>query len=433
MHPSEFRMAPQGKCEGEIHVPGDKSISHRAVILASIAEGVSELKGFLPSTDCMVTLHAFQKMGVQIEEVTSDHVKVHGAGLHGLKAPDSSLDMGNSGTAMRLMAGVLAGQNFSSILIGDESLSIRPMQRIQGPLQKFGAKLELSTSHTAPIHINPVSQLHGIHYKSTLASAQVKSCILLAGLYASGETCIDEAFKSRDHTEKMLQAFSYPLSIQNNQVCLQGGGRLQAAHIDIPGDFSSAAFFIAGTLISKNCKLIIKNVGINETRNGALEILKMMGANIDIQNKRLVGSEPIADIFVQSSKLIGINIPNSLVAKSIDEFPIVFIVAACAKGITTLRGAEELRVKESDRIHCMRLGLQKLGIHVVEHKDGLTITGGELQGGTIDSYGDHRIAMAFSMASICAKQEITIENVENVSTSFPGFLDTASHVGLNVM
>lgn len=430
MDTNSFQLKPNGQCTGTIHVPGDKSISHRAVMLASIATGVSEVSGFLESTDCTATARAFQNMGVKMEPSTPTQIRIHGVGPGGLQPPQSDLDMGNSGTAMRLMTGVLSGQVFASTLVGDVSLSVRPMQRIQHPLQQMGADVLLSDSGTPPIKIRPVKLLKGIHYPLPVASAQVKSSILLAGLYAQGETCIEEKVCSRDHTERMLQTFSYPIKVVNNTVCLSGSHKLVAAPIDIPGDISSAAFFIVGALISKSPELVIENVGINPTRDGVIEILKLMGGKIDIRNKRTYGAEPVADLVIQGSELHGIEIPQALIAKSIDEFPILFIAAACAEGTTVLSGAEELRVKESDRIHNMAVGLQNLGIVAEEQPDGITIVGGEFYGGEIDSGGDHRVAMSFAIASLVANESIQINDTENVATSFPNFVSYASKLGL---
>ena len=419
-------------CSGEIRVPGDKSISHRAVMFASLAEGISDVEGFLPSTDCEATLAAFQHMGVQVERISEVCVRIHGVGMHGLIAPTNPLDMGNSGTAMRLMAGVLSGQSFFSTLVGDKSLSVRPMQRIQKPLQSMGADITTEAKFTPPLVIQPVENLLGINYTLPVPSAQVKSCVLLAGLYAQGETCVNESAVTRDHTERMLQTFSYPVAVNGQSTCIQGGGKLQASHVEIPGDISSAAFLIVGALISDNAVLTLRKVGVNPTRSGVIEILQKMGADIQLTNKATMGMEPVADIVVHSSTLKGIDIPASLIANSIDEFPIIFIAAACAKGVTTLGGAEELRVKESDRIQAMAAGLQTLGLEVLEKPDGLVITGGEIGSGEIDSQGDHRIAMAFAMASIKAKAAIEIKNTENVMTSFPNFVSTATELGLKI-
>ena len=432
MSVQSFRVEPRAFCIGETFVPGDKSISHRAIMMASLANGESEIRGFLPSTDCEATLTAFQDMGVQIDRIDENHLSIQGAGLNSLHAPSTVLDMGNSGTAMRLMAGILCGQSFSSSLIGDESLSKRPMQRITEPLQEMGADISSERNNMPPLLLHPVEQLTGIDYKLPIPSAQVKSCILFAGLYAKGRTCVTEIAATRDHTERMLQAFSYPVVLEKNTVCLEGGGKLLASSVHIPGDISSAAFLIVATLISKNASLTIKSVGTNPTRDGVLKVLREMGANIEIKNKKIFGQEPVADIVVHSSQLHAIEIPSSLIANSIDEFPIIFIAAACARGITTLRGAEELRVKESDRIASMAKGLTSLGIHVIEKSDGIEIEGGNLNGGEVDSHGDHRVAMAFAVASIRSKEAIVVRDVANVATSFPNFVETAASLGLKI-
>jgi len=435
---TSYQMQAQGKCNGTLEVPGDKSISHRAIMLASLAQGVSEVKGFLPSTDCEATLAAFQSMGVKVERVSSSCLRINGVGLHGLQLPKNDLDMGNSGTAMRLMAGVLCGQKFASVLTGDESLSARPMQRIQEPLLKMQADISMSPNGIPPLVINKlnnnISQLVGINYQLPVASAQVKSCLLLAGLYAQGETCVEEKAQTRDHTERMLQSFAYPIKIEqqdnNKNICIQGGNALIATNITIPADISSAAFFIVGALISKASKLELKNIGINPTRNGVIEILRLMGADIELKNEKMFGAEPVADVVVRSSKLKGIQIPTHLISNAIDEFPIIFIAAACANGVTELSGAEELRVKESDRIHNMAVGLSAVGIEVREKADGIKITGGRIKGGEVDSGGDHRVAMSFAIASVASEQAITILNTENVATSFPEFVASAKQVGL---
>ncbi len=427
---SSYYLEPQGHCGGSIRVPGDKSISHRSLMLAALAEGVSEITGYLPSTDCEATLTAFQDMGVQMERLSPTRIRIRGSGLRGLKPPRGALDMGNSGTAMRLMAGVLCGQSFSSKLIGDESLSTRPMRRIQAPLQAMGASIATSDQGTPPLIIQPPGSLRGIHYRLPVASAQVKSCILFAGLNAQGMTCVEEDVRTRDHTERLLQTFSYPLETRDKGVCIQGGNTLFATDVDVPGDISSAAFFMVGALISNSPKLVIRNVGVNPARDGIIEILRLMGARIETINEGMLGAEPVADIVVHGGSLHGISIPQRLVSRAIDEFPILFIAAACARGTTVLSGAEELRVKESDRIHNMAMGLQNMGIDVEEKADGLVIAGGSIRGGEVDSNGDHRIAMAFAMASLASEAPVRIKNTDNVVSSFPGFVTCASRAGL---
>jgi 3-phosphoshikimate 1-carboxyvinyltransferase len=432
MSASYFCLEPNSTCSGVATVPGDKSISHRAVMLSSLAQGVSEVIGFLPSTDCEATLQAFQDMGVKIERDAKTNVRIHGVGISGLSASNKPLDMGNSGTAMRLMSGILSGQKFNSTLIGDDSLSSRPMQRVATPLMQMGANIAMDAGGTPPLSIQAMHELTGIDYVLPVSSAQVKSCVLLAGMYAKGKTCVEEQTATRDHTERMLQTLSYPIEISNQKVCLKGGGQLLASDIEIPGDISSAAFLIVGALISKDATLTIRCVGINPTRDGVIQILQLMGADIQITNQHNMGMEPVADLVIKSSDLHGINIPQSLIANSIDEFPIIFIAAACAKGATVLTGAEELRVKESDRIAEMVKGLNILGVEVEERPDGLMVNGGEINGGEINSGGDHRIAMSFAIASIRANEAITVLDTDNVMTSFPNFVEVLSELGLKI-
>ncbi len=427
-----FLLEPNSICSGVATVPGDKSISHRAVMLASLAEGESQVVGFLPSTDCEATLKAFQIMGVQIERPTTTKVCIRGVGMNGLQVPSAVLDMGNSGTAMRLMAGILSGQNFTSTLVGDHSLSSRPMQRIQTPLLQMGASVVTDEGGTPPLSIQASAQLVGINYVLPVPSAQVKSSVLLAGMYAKGKTCVEEKTPTRDHTERMLQTLSYPIEINHHSVCVEGGAKLLASDIGIPGDISSAAFLMVGALISEKATLTIRNVGVNPTRDGVIQILQLMGANIQITKQRNMGMEPVADLVIQSSSLHGIEIPHALIANSIDEFPIIFIAAACAQGVTTLSGAGELRVKESDRIAEMAKGLKVLGIDVTEKPDGLIIKGGKFKGGEINSGGDHRIAMSFAIASIRASEAMKILDTDNVKTSFPNFVAVLSNLGLKI-
>jgi 3-phosphoshikimate 1-carboxyvinyltransferase len=413
-------------------VPGDKSISHRSIMLGSIAEGVTEISGFLEGEDSLATLKAFRAMGVTIEGPTAGKVRVHGVGLHGLKAPSQALDLGNSGTSMRLLSGLLAGQAFDVELVGDHSLMSRPMRRVTQPLAKMGAQIETTASGTAPLKIRGGQALQGISYDMPVASAQVKSSLLLAGLYASGRTCVAEPAPTRDHTERMLSGMGYQVSSRRGRVCLDGGGRLSATTIDVPADISSAAFFLVGASIAADSDLLLEHVGVNPTRTGVLEILKLMGADIDILNRREVGGEPVADLRVRSAQLHGVDIPAELVPLAIDEFPALFVAAACAQGRTLLTGAEELRVKESDRIQVMADGLQALGIHAQPTPDGMVIEGGSLRAGTVDSGGDHRIAMSFAVAALRAQGPITIDDCANVNTSFPGFVELSSRVGLRI-
>jgi 3-phosphoshikimate 1-carboxyvinyltransferase len=430
---SQYSVQPGGKLSGEISVPGDKSISHRSIMLGALCEGVVEVGGFLEGEDSLATLAAFRAMGVNIEGPDNGKLRVHGVGMHGLKASANALDLGNSGTSMRLLTGLLSGQAFDSVLIGDESLSKRPMKRVANPLNNMGAKIKLTDSGTSPIKISGGQTLKGFNYDMPVASAQVKSCLLLAGMYADGTTCVTEPAPTRDHTERMLQAFGYPVEVNGNRMCVTGGGSLQAAPITVPGDISSAAFFLVAACIAPDSSLLIKNVGINPTRTGVLDILKLMGAKIKVLDKRMFGGEPVADLQVSSSHLKGIHIPEELVPLAIDEFPIVFVAAACAEGETVLTGAEELRVKESDRIQAMADGLQILGVKADPTPDGIRIQGGgEIGGGTVDSLGDHRIAMSFAMAALRASAPVSIQDCDNVRTSFPNFIELARQVGLNI-
>lgn len=427
-----YIIKPRGKLTGRVRVPGDKSISHRSVMLGSLAEGTTSVTGLLEGEDVLSTLAAFRAMGVQAEGPAGGTLVIHGVGLRGLKAPQGALDMGNSGTAMRLMAGILAGQSFGSELIGDESLNKRPMQRVADPLRMMGASIDASEGGRPPLSIKGGQKLHGIDYRMPVASAQVKSCLLLAGLYADGETAVTEPAPTRDHTERMLRGFGYPVQTRGARISLRSGGKLTARDIDVPADISSATFFMVGASITPGSDLLIEHVGINPTRIGVLNILKLMGANLELLNPREAGGEPVADIRVRAAKLRGIRIPGDQVPLAIDEFPALFIAAACAEGETVLTGAHELRVKESDRIAVMARGLKRLGIDARETPDGLIIQGGRLRGGEIDSHGDHRIAMAFAMAGLCADDSITVRDCKNVDTSFPGFVDLAAHAGLAI-
>jgi 3-phosphoshikimate 1-carboxyvinyltransferase len=427
-----YEVAPGGRLTGELRVPGDKSISHRAVMLGAIAEGETRVTGFLEGEDCLATMNAFRAMGVAIDGPQAGRVRIRGVGLHGLRAPAAPLDMGNSGTAMRLMAGLLAGQPFDSELVGDASLSRRPMRRVTEPLTRMGARVETSPDGTPPLRIRGGARLRGIDYEMPVASAQVKSCVLLAGLYAEGRTCVTEPAPTRDHTERMLAGLGYPIERAGATVCLEGGGRLRAAAIDVPADISSAAFFLVGASIAAGSDLLLRHVGTNPTRTGVLEILRRMGARIEVKNPREAGGEPVADIRVRAAELRGIDIPESLVPLAIDEFPAVFVAAACARGVTRLRGAAELRVKESDRIQVMAEGLRALGIAAEPLPDGIVIEGGRPTGGTVHSHGDHRIAMALAMAALRAGGAVRILDCDNVHTSFPGFVALARRAGLDI-
>jgi len=426
-----FVIRPGGALAGEVRVPGDKSISHRAVMLGALAQGTTEISGFLNGEDCLCTMKAFQAMGVRVDVLSPTALRVHGVGLRGLKAPAGPLDLGNSGTSMRLMAGLMSGQAFGTTLIGDESLSRRPMKRIIEPLTQMGAKIDSVEGH-APLTIAPVRALRGIAWRSPVASAQVKSGVLLAGLYAEGRTEVTEPEASRDHTERMLQSFGVKVEAEPGRAALAGGQALKAARIEVPADISSAAFFMVGAAIVPGSDVLLRDVGVNPTRVGIVEILRRMGADIEFENPRAFGAEAVADIRVRGRRLGGITIGHELVASAIDEFPAVFIAAACARGVTEVSGAAELRVKESDRIQAMCSGLWALGIAARPRPDGATICGGRLRGGFVDSLGDHRIAMSFAMAALRAEQPVTIGDCANVNTSFPGFAALAAGAGLRI-
>ncbi len=428
----DFIVTATGKFEGDVNVPGDKSVSHRAIMLAAVASGTSRIAGLLYSEDVLATMRAFRQMGVELDELTDGLLTVKGVGSGGLKAPRTDIDLGNSGTALRLLTGLLAGQNVEATLTGDESLRKRPMQRIVEPLLQMGAQVTVGRSGVPPVHIRKSRRLQGIHYRMPVASAQVKSAILLAGMYAHGETCVDEPLVTRDHTEHMMATFGYPYRHEGFRICLAGGGRLQGTTIDVPGDLSSAAFFIVGATICRGSRVSIQGVGINPTRSGVLTILEQMGARIEIGNRRHAGNEPVADIVVRYAPLKGIEISPELVSLAIDEFPIIAIAAACADGHTVVRGAEELRHKESDRIFAMVGGLEAIGIEVEERDDGMVISGGLVKGGRVNSYGDHRIAMAFCMAALRSAQPIVVQDCDNIATSFPDFLACAQNAGLDV-
>ncbi|MCP4288923.1 MAG: 3-phosphoshikimate 1-carboxyvinyltransferase [Gammaproteobacteria bacterium] len=427
-----FSIDAGGGCSGRLRVPGDKSISHRAIMLGSLASGVTRVSGFLEGEDSLATLEAFRRMGVNIAGPTNGKLTIEGVGMEGLRAPDSALDLGNSGTSMRLLSGLMAGQNFSVTLTGDSSLSSRPMRRITEPLARMGAHIETSAKGTAPLRIDSNGTLNGISYSMPVASAQVKSCLLLAGLYADGETCVSEPAPTRDHTERMLRGFGYEVRRDDNRISLNGGGELTASDLDIPADISSAAFFLVGATIAEGSDLLLEHVGINPTRDGVINILRLMGADIEVLNERQAGGEPVADLRVRSAKLRGVTIPVDQVPLAIDEFPALFVAAACADGETVLTGAEELRVKESDRIQVMADGLQALGVDAYPTDDGMVIKGGQIKGGRVRSHGDHRIAMAFSMAALRAAGQIVVEDCDNVTTSFPGFVGLAAAAGLAI-
>ena len=430
---ANFIASPSEFLKGSIKVPGDKSISHRSIMLGSIANGVTNVSGFLEGEDTLATLNAFKDMGVKIEREGSN-VVINGVGMNGLRPSLKPLNLGNSGTSIRLMTGLLSAQSFDSMLCGDESLSKRPMARIIDPLREMGAIIKSSDS-MPPLSISGNQKLSALKYTLPVASAQIKSCLLLAGLYADGETCITENETTRDHTERMLKGFGYQVTSSSGKVSLAGGGQLQACDIEVPSDISSAAFFIVAASIAKNADITLEAVNINPTRTGVIEILKLMGANIELNNQREEAGELVSDIRVCSSSLKGITIPEELVPLAIDEFPAIFIAASCAHGETLLTGARELRVKESDRIQVMADGLLSLGIENEVLEDGIRIKGGEFQKQTsiIKSHHDHRISMAFAIASARSNFELDIEGVDNVKTSFPNFVELVNQVGMNLI
>jgi len=434
MHSNDliYLANPGGSLSGRIRVPGDKSISHRSIMLGSLADGVTQVEGFLEGEDALATLQAFRDMGVVIEGPHHGKVTIHGVGLNGLKPPPGPLYLGNSGTSMRLLSGLLAAQPFDTVLTGDASLSKRPMNRVAKPLRAMGAVIETGPEGRPPLTIRGGQRLTGMSYEMPMASAQVKSCLLLAGLYAAGETRVTEPAPTRDHTERMLRGFGYPVAVDGNVVSVESGHKLTATHIEVPADISSAAFFLVAASIAEGSELVLEHVGINPTRTGVIDILKLMGADLTLENQREVGGEPVADIRVRAAKLKGIDIPEDLVPLAIDEFPVLFVAAACAEGRTVLRGAEELRVKESDRIQVMADGLIALGVKAEPTPDGIIIEGGPIGGGEVWSHGDHRIAMSFSVASLRASAPIRIHDCANVATSFPNFLGLAASAGIRV-
>lgn len=427
-----FKASPGGKLEGSVKVPGDKSMSHRSIMFGSIAEGVTEVSGFLEGEDCLRTMDAFESMGVRIERSAGGQVVIHGKGTKALSAAKKDIYLGNSGTGMRLMTGLLAGIGLPATLTGDKSLNGRPMRRITDPLAQMGAAIRTDEGGTPPLHIAGDQPLSAMHYDCPLASAQVKSAVLLAGLHASGTTSVVEPAITRDHTERMLRGFGVNVDTGSLSASIKGGQTLQGTRIDVPGDISSAAFFLVGAAMTPGSSLTLENVGMNPTRTGVVDILRLMGADIQVQNARETGGEPVADLFVTGSQLKGIEVPESLVSLAIDEFPALFVAAATATGTTVVTGAEELRVKETDRIAVMAEGLAALGVDIQATDDGARINGGPIKGGKVDSVGDHRTAMAFSMAALRAEADIIIADCENVNTSFPDYVGIASAAGLRV-
>ena len=426
-----FTVDPSALTSGKVTVPGDKSISHRVLMLGAIAEGQTRVRGFLSGDDCLATLTALRHLGVTIQQLSDTELIIEGCGSEGLKPPTAPLDMENSGTAMRLFAGLLSGQWFASKLVGDQSLCQRPMNRIIEPLTNMGAKID-ATDGKPPLEIHGGRPLSGISYRLPVASAQVKSALLLAGLYAEGETSIIEPKTTRDHTERMLRSMGADVTSGETQIIMRGKQVLQGTEIEVPADLSSAAYIVLAALISPKCEVVITNVGVNPTRAGALDILRDMGADIGLDNVRLLGEEPVADITVRSSRLTGIDVDPARVSLAIDEFPMLFVAAACARGKTTFSGIGELRVKESDRIRVMAAGLRQLGATVDETDDGAVVHGSKLEGGRIMSQGDHRVAMAFAVAGTVAEWTIRIDDVDTVATSFPGFVQRLSGLGISI-
>ncbi|AVP97986.1 3-phosphoshikimate 1-carboxyvinyltransferase [Ahniella affigens] len=418
---------------GRIRVPGDKSVSHRAIMLGSLAEGVTRVRGFLEGEDTRATARCFAQMGVRIDAPSAGERIVHGVGLHGLKASSAPLDCGNAGTAMRLLVGLLSAQRFESTLIGDESLTRRPMARVIDPLSEMGAQIESAEGKRPPLRVLPVSKLHGRRFRPPVASAQVKSALLLAGLYAEGETWVSEVHPTRDYTESMLSALGLEILRDGDSVGVRGGGRLVARDIDVPTDFSSAAFFLVAASVIEGSDLIIEDVGLNPRRTGLLDTLLDMGASIERLNVRQVGADELADLHVRAATLHGIDVPLARVPDMIDEFPALFVAAAAAEGATVVRGAAELRVKESDRIAVMATALKAMGVHLDERPDGAVIQGGtRWQAASVDSHGDHRCAMSLSIAAQFADEVSTIRDCRNVDTSFPGYRDLVLGAGMNV-
>ncbi len=431
-----FRVGPGGRLIGRLRVPGDKSISHRAVMLGAIAEGTTEVSGFLEGADAISTMNVFRALGVRIDGPHDGRVLVHGVGLHGLRAAQVPLDCGNAGTAMRLLMGLLAGQRFESTLVGDESLTKRPMRRVSEPLARMGARIETNAG-CPPVRILPTDGLQAIRCELPVASAQLKSALLLAGLYVQGEMVVVEPAPTRDHTERMLRAFGVDVRSDERVVSMRGGQALRAAAVDVPADLSSAAFFLVGASIAPGSDLTLEHVGINPTRTGCLEILRRMGADIEIVAQREAGGEPVADLRVRSARLRGIEVPPELVPLAIDEFPAIFVAACCAEGRTVVRGAEELRVKESDRIATMAEGFARLGFDTRPTDDGIVIDGrggddAVFRAGRAHAHHDHRIAMSLAMAALRASGTVEIDDTTVVATSFPGFVELARAVGLDI-
>lgn len=425
----DFVVEPAALIGGTVTVPGDKSISHRALMLGAIANGTTRIRGFLAGEDCIATMNALRAMGVEI--TAADEVTVQGVGRHGLRQPAQPLDLGNSGTGLRLLAGLLCGQDFSAKLTGDRSLCSRPMERIIRPLERMGARIE-SREGKPPLRVHGRRRLAGVDYELPIASAQVKSAILLAGLYAAGEVVVTEPAVTRNHTERMLRTMGVELETAGGCIRMQGGQALHARDLEVPADLSSAAFLVLAALLAPDCELIVERVGVNPTRTGFIEILREMGADIALEQPWLAGDEPVADLRVRSSTLHGIDVDPALVSLAIDEFPALFVAASQARGRTRFCGLAELRVKESDRIAVMADGLRRLGIRVDETPDGAVVHAGALSGGAVESAGDHRVAMSFAVAGTIAASPVRVHDADTVATSFPGFVGLMQSVGVRI-
>ncbi|MGB5512221.1 MAG: 3-phosphoshikimate 1-carboxyvinyltransferase [Woeseiaceae bacterium] len=426
-----FIVTPSSIGNATLSVPGDKSVSHRALLLGSIAEGRTTVSGFLAGEDCLATLAAMRQLGVCIEQPGPTELAIEGVGMHGLEPAANALDLGNSGTAMRLLAGLLCGQDFSSVLVGDRSLTSRPMGRIIRPLTGMGASIA-SNDGMPPLRITGTRSLRAIDYALPVASAQVKSAVLLAGLYADGTTSVTEPAVTRDHTERMLGSMGVRVAVDGARISIEGGQKLTGCQIEVPGDLSSATFLILAAVLAENAELVIENVGINPTRTGVIDILRSMGADIGIENVSQLGEEPVANLRVRSSQLRGTQVDPALVSLAIDEFPALFVAAAAAAGKTVFSDIGELRVKESDRIGAMASALRALGIRIDESPDGATVHGGQFTGGSVDSHGDHRVAMAMAVAGTVATGEVRIGDVDAVDTSFPGFASCLASIGADI-
>ena len=422
-----MQIQPSGPLRGEITVPGDKSISHRAVMLGALASGTTHITGFLMGEDCLSTIDCFRKMGVEIE-ITDDEVIVEGVGLHGLEAPEETLYTGNSGTTTRLLCGILAGQPFTATISGDPSIKKRPMGRVIKPLREMGASIEGKNDNYCPLTLYP-SELHGIEYRLPVASAQLKSAILLAGLYAEGQTTVIEPAPSRDHTERMFRALGVEFDTDGSTITLDPPEDLHAVYIDVPGDISSAAFFLVAGAIVPDSELTIKNVGVNPTRTGVLDVLRDMGADITESNFR-DEAEPMCDLTVKYSKLHGVEIGGAIIPRLIDELPVIAVAAAFAEGETVIRDAQELKVKESNRIAAMVAELTKAGVDVEETDDGMIVHGGaKPHGASFETYKDHRIAMSLAVLGLAAEGASRIDEPEVVAISYPDFFNTLERLG----